>query len=52
MFWQMIETRRGGYVWKSRDGMFQLTGTDVPPDTTAGYVSIDVMLRVKGLTLR
>lgn len=48
-YWQFVGIRGGYHVWHSRDGTYQVTTTKTPPDTTAGYHSLDSLLKLKGV---
>jgi len=47
-YWTLIKKHGDYYVWKSTDSTFQLTRNPVPPDTVAGYHSLEALLKLKG----
>lgn len=47
-YWKHIDNRGDYYIWVSRDKTFQLTKGPTPPDSTAGYYSLEALLQRKG----
>lgn len=47
-YWRIVERADGYVVWKSRDGAYQVTKGHQPPDTTAGYHSLELLKKLKG----
>jgi hypothetical protein len=48
-YWLLVRIENGYYIWQSPDKFYQLTRTNTPPSSTAGYKNLESIGRLKVL---